>query len=60
MFFSSILRYIHNLQCIDVTDEKNHPSKILEKQYKVRKNNGRITLFFGKTERLGFAYSFPF
>ncbi len=34
-FFSQMYRYIHNLQCIDVTDEKNHPSKILEKQYKV-------------------------
>ena len=30
-------RYIHSLQCIDVTDEKNHPPKVLEKQYKVRK-----------------------
>ncbi|XP_059092018.1 tyrosine-protein phosphatase 99A-like [Tigriopus californicus] len=28
-------RYIHSLQCIDVTDDKNHPSKILEKQYKI-------------------------
>ena len=28
-------RYIHGLQCIDVTDEKNHASKVLEKQYKV-------------------------
>ena len=29
-------RYIHSLQCIDVTDEKPHPFKVLEKQYKVR------------------------
>ncbi len=30
-------RYIHSLQCIDVTDEKtNHPAKVMEKQYKVR------------------------
>ena len=28
-------RYIHGLQCIDVTDEKNHPPKVLEKQHKV-------------------------
>ena len=28
-------RYIHSLQCIDVTDEKPHPFKVLEKQYKV-------------------------
>ncbi len=28
-------RYIHGLQCIDVTDDKNHPSKLLEKQYQV-------------------------
>jgi hypothetical protein len=28
-------RYIHSLQCIDVTDEKNHPPKVLEKQYRV-------------------------
>ena len=28
-------RYIHSLQCVDVTDEKNHASKVLEKQYKV-------------------------
>ena len=31
----SLPRYIHGLQCIDVTDEKNHPGKVLEKQYKV-------------------------
>lgn len=36
-----LCRYIHNLQCIDVTDEKNHPSKILEKQYKVRKQTNK-------------------
>ena len=29
------IRYIHSLQCIDVTDEKPHPFKVLEKQYKV-------------------------
>jgi receptor-type tyrosine-protein phosphatase gamma len=28
-------RYIHSLQCIDVTDEKNHPNKVMEKQYRV-------------------------
>jgi len=28
-------RYIHGLQCVDVTDEKNHSSKVLEKQHKV-------------------------
>jgi hypothetical protein len=36
-------RYIHSLQCIDVTDEKNHPPKVLEKQHKVNINN---ILFF--------------
>ena len=37
LFLSSLLRYIHGLQCIDVTDEKPHPFKVLEKQYKVTK-----------------------
>jgi len=32
---SCLPRYIHGLQCIDVTDEKNHPPKILEKQHRV-------------------------
>ena len=29
-------KYIHSLQCIDVTDEKPNPCKVLEKQYKVK------------------------
>ena len=33
---TALPRYIHSLQCIDVTDEKNHPPKVLEKQHKVR------------------------
>ena len=32
---TALPRYIHSLQCIDVTDEKNHPPKVLEKQHKV-------------------------
>ena len=28
-------RYIHSLQCVDVTDEKSHSNKLLEKQYRV-------------------------
>ena len=34
---TALPRYIHSLQCIDVTDEKNHPPKVLEKQHKVRR-----------------------
>ena len=30
-------KYIHGLQCIDVTDEKPQPHKVIEKQYKVCK-----------------------
>ena len=33
---TALPRYIHSLQCIDVTDEKNHPPKVLEKQHKVK------------------------
>ena len=32
---SCLPKYIHSLQCIDVTDEKPNPCKVLEKQYKV-------------------------
>jgi len=32
---SCLPKYIHSLQCIDVTDEKPHPFKVLEKQYKL-------------------------
>jgi len=32
---TALPRYIHSLQCIDVTDEKNHPPKVLEKQHKL-------------------------
>ena len=28
-------RYIHSLQCVDLTDEKSHSNKLLEKQYRV-------------------------
>ncbi|CAB4063723.1 PTPRG [Lepeophtheirus salmonis] len=31
---TNLPRYIHNLQCIDVTDEKHQPPKLLEKQFK--------------------------
>ena len=41
---SCLPKYIHSLQCIDVTDEKTNPCKVLEKQYKVglglESNNG--------------------
>ena len=30
-------RYIHSLQCVDLTDEKSHSNKLLEKQYRVSK-----------------------
>ena len=33
---SCLPKYIHSLQCIDVTDEKPNPCKVLEKQYKVK------------------------
>ena len=32
---SCLPKYIHSLQCIDVTDDKQNPHKVLEKQYKV-------------------------
>ena len=32
---SCLPKYIHSLQCIDVTDERPNPCKVLEKQYKV-------------------------
>ena len=32
---SCLPKYIHGLQCIDVTDDQTHPHKVLEKQYKV-------------------------
>ena len=44
-------RYIHGLQCIDVTDEKNHPPKVLEKQHKVKfkfVNNCRKYILYAK------------
>ena len=36
-------KYIHSLQCIDVTDEKPNPCKVLEKQYKVIREIGAET-----------------
>ena len=36
---SCLPKYIHSLQCIDVTDEKPNPHKVLEKQYKVKMSN---------------------
>ena len=33
---SCLPKYIHSLQCIDVTDDKAIPHKILEKQFKVQ------------------------
>ena len=33
---SCLPKYIHSLQCIDVTDDKQNPHKVLEKQYKVK------------------------
>ena len=32
---SCLPKYIHSLQCIDVTDDKQNPYKVLEKQFKV-------------------------
>ena len=32
---SCLPKYIHSLQCIDVTDDRPNPCKVLEKQYKV-------------------------
>ncbi|XP_040566309.2 putative receptor-type tyrosine-protein phosphatase mosPTP-1 isoform X2 [Lepeophtheirus salmonis] len=32
---ANLPRYIHGLQCIDVTDEKHQPPKLLEKQFKL-------------------------
>ena len=34
-------RYIHSLQCVDVTDEKSHSNKLLEKQYRVSGLDGK-------------------
>ena len=41
-------RYIHGLQCIDVTDEKNHPPKVLEKQHT---NSGQSYRSLSKREQ---------
>ena len=43
---SCLPKYIHSLQCIDVTDEKPNPCKVLEKQYKV----GGISLNRNRTK----------
>ena len=32
---SCLPKYIHSLQCIDLTDDKQNPYKVLEKQFKV-------------------------
>ena len=32
---SCLPKYIHSLQCIDVTDDKHNPHKVIEKQFKV-------------------------
>ena len=37
-------RYIHSLQCVDVTDEKSHSNKLLERQYRVSEQMGRWCL----------------
>ena len=32
---SCLPKYIHSLQCIDVTDDKHNPYKVIEKLFKV-------------------------
>ena len=32
---SFLPKYLHSLQCIDITDDRSNPHKVLEKQFKV-------------------------